>query len=148
MCPKHAATLSKRPGAFGARGREGDNGIMRTLLKGTALLLGIVVVASCASTYNIRAETTTCTETRRACVAGCDTDECTAACSADERACLITVEQENEAAEGAADRQTAGLLAGLRGGLNVVALVSGTILTILVVDAVADYVDTQASDSN
>ena len=94
---------------------------MRSLLKGTALLLvGVVVVTNCANTYNVRAEATTCTETRRSCVAQCDTEGCVAACSADERACFFIVEKENEAAEGAADRQITGLLAGLQKGLHVV----------------------------
>ena len=86
---------------------------MRTAILG---VLSVVLLANCASTYNVRAETDVCAETRRACKAACDTEACVAACSADERACLFTVEQENDAAEGAADRQTEGLLAGLRGG--------------------------------
>ena len=46
---------------------------MRSMLKGTALLMvGVVVVTNCANTYNVRAEATTCTETRRTCVAECD----------------------------------------------------------------------------
>ena len=110
----------------------------------TAILavLSVVLLANCASTYNVRAETDACTETRRACIAACDTEACVAACSADERACLFTVEQENDAAEGAADRQTTGLLAGLRGGLNVVAVVASTILTVSVLSTVGDYIST------
>ena len=112
------------------------------LLRGTALLLVGIVMANCANTYNVRAETDVCTETRRACMADCDTEACVAACSADESACRFTVEQENEVAEGTADRQTTGLHAGLRAGLNAIAIVSGAILTISILGTVDDYVST------
>ena len=105
-------------------------------------ILAVVLLANCASTYNVRSETDICTETRRACVAECDTEACTAACIADERTCLFTVEQENEAAEGAADRQTTGLLAGLRGGFNVIAVVTGAILSVSILSTIDDYVST------
>ena len=116
---------------------------MRSLLKGTALLMvGVVVVTNCANTYNVRAEAATCTETRRSCVAECATEACVAACSADERACFFTVEKKYEAAEGAAERQTTGLLAGLRGGLHVVGLVFSTIVLMTIMATAADYIDT------
>ncbi len=91
----------------------------RTLLRGIALLVGIIVVTNCASTYDVRAETDACTEARRSCAAECDTDACVAACSADDSTCLFTVEQENISTEGAADRQTTGLIKGLNLGLGV-----------------------------
>ena len=105
-------------------------------------ILSVGLLANCASTYNVRAEADACTEKRRACIAACDTEACIAACSSDERACFFTVEQENDAAEGAADRQTTGLLAGLRASLNVIALVSGAILTMGILGTVDDYVGT------
>ncbi len=116
---------------------------MRSLLKGTALLMvGVVVVTNCANTYNVRAEAATCTETRRSCVAKCDTGACVAACSADERACFFTVEKENEVAESAAERQTTGLLAGVRWGFHVAGLVYSSVVLITIAALAADYIDT------
>ena len=107
-----------------------------TWIKLVCVVLAAAVFASgCASTYNVRAETDACTETRRSCVTECDT----AACSADERACLGAVVQENEAAEGAADRQTTGLIDGLQMGLGLLVSVVAGLIIVSAQPALSNY---------
>ena len=96
-----------------------------TVVRLIAGFVAAAVLGSCASTYDLRAETNACTDTRRACVTDCGTDgACANSCRDDERDCLSIVHDANIEAEKTAQWNSMLLYGGIGlAGLLVILLV-------------------------